>query len=141
MPVHDEQHESRGKISVKPGKPVSAGALILLTFMLVFGIIFFVSVGMEIMAYDEPALKYSLLAFALVWCGAVLFLIVYHLLNLKRAKGVSVIDVDIESSDVKGSDRQDPMERLRELEALRKDNLISAQEYEIKRQEILSEKW
>ena len=63
----------------------------------------------------------------LAWIGGVLSMIVYHFINIKHAKGLSVIDKEL-------------MQKLRDLEALKKDQLITAAEYKSKRREILSKK-
>jgi hypothetical protein len=40
-----------------------------------------------------------------------------------------------------GRTDKDPMQRLRDLEALRKDKLIAKDEFDRKRKEIMAEKW
>ena len=106
--------------------------------MLLFGIAFAVLVGCEIYAYgDETALKTLFSLVMLAWVGGVLSMIVYHVINIKRARGLSVIDIEADLSTAK----KDPMQKLRDQEALKKDQLITAAEYESKRREIISEKW
>lgn len=128
------------EIHVKPSKPLSVGALVVLAFMLLFGIAFAVLVGGEIYSYsDEPALKILFSLIMLAWIGGVLVMIIYHVINIKRAKGLPVIDLDTEAGI--STAKKDSMRKLRDLEALKKDQLISSAEYERKRREILNEKW
>jgi len=141
MNQNHRQNERIQTMRVKPSKPVSAGALVVLIFMLAFGIVFFVAVGMETSGQDEPALKYLLVAFGLVWCGAIVLMIIYHVNNLRRARGWPMIDIESASIGKVPDNQKDPMQKLRELESLKKEKLISDQEYEMKRREILSEKW
>jgi hypothetical protein len=130
------------KINIKPSKPVSAGTLVVLTFMLLFGVAFAFLVGADIYSHDdEPALQILFSLVMTAWIGGVLFMMVYHFLNIKNVKGLSVIDVEQESGVFPSTASKDPMQKLRDLEALKKDQLISSAEYERKRREILNEKW
>jgi len=131
-----------GQVSLKPSKPLSVGMLIALIFMLLFGVAFAVLVGEEIYGYgDEPALKVLFSLFMAVWIGGVLFMIIYHFLNIKRTKGLSFIEIEEDSGSSMETAMKDPIQRLRDLEALKRDKLISASEYEMKRKEIMNEKW
>lgn len=128
------------EIHVKPGKPASVGALVVLTFLLLFGIAFAVLVGGEIYSSsDEPALKILFSLIMLAWLSGVLVMIIYHVINIQRAKGLPVIDLDTNAGI--STAKKDPMQKLRDLEALKKDQLISSAEYERKRREILNETW
>jgi len=60
---------------------------------------------------------------------------------LRRARGWPMIDIESASIGKVPDNQKDPMQKLRELESLKKEKLISDQEYEMKRREILSEKW
>jgi len=131
-----------GQVSLKPSKPLSVGMLIALIFMLLFGVAFAVLVGEEIYGYgDEPALKVLFSLFMAAWIGGVLFMIIYHFLNIKRTKGLSFIEIEEDSGSSTETAMKDPIQRLRDLEALKRDKLISAFEYEMKRKEIMNEKW
>ena len=68
-------------------------------------------------------------------------MVIYHVLNIKRSKGLSLIDIDAETGFSSGRTDKDPMQRLRDLEALRKDKLIAKDEFDRKRKEIMAEKW
>lgn len=128
-------------IKVKPSKPLSAGAFVMLIFMLLFGIGFAVFSVIDVFSSDELALKILVPLFFAAFIGAILFMLVYHFLNLKRAKGLSLIDIETESSLQAGETKRDPIQRLRDLEALKKDGLVSKEEFDRKRAEIMGEKW
>jgi hypothetical protein len=68
-------------------------------------------------------------------------MLVYHFLNLKRAKGLSLVDIDTESGSQTDESVSDPMQKLRSLEALKKDGLISEDEFRRKREEVMQQKW
>ena len=130
------------QISLRPSKPLSVGTLIILIFMLLFGVVFAVLVGAEIYQYgDELALKVLFSLFMFAWIGGILIMIVYHVLNIRRSKGLSLIDIESGSGCALGRTSADPMQRLRDLEELKKDKLISNDEFLRKRNEIMTEKW
>ncbi|MGO9316420.1 MAG: SHOCT domain-containing protein [Terracidiphilus sp.] len=129
-------------LNVKPSKPVSAGALIGLCFMLLFGIAFSVLVGNVLVENEAPiAMFIAFGVFMIGWLGSAVFMLVYHIMNLKRAKGLSVVDIDAEPGSLTSDTVSDPMQKLRGLEALKKDGLISEDEFRSKREEIMQQKW
>ena len=130
------------KMNVKPSKPLSAASLVGLIFMLMFGLGFTVLVW-RVLAENEAPLAMTILfsLFMVGWIGTALFMLVYHILNLKRAKGLALIDIETESESLTGSAGSDPMQRLRSLEKLKNDGLITKEEYDLKRDEIIKEKW
>jgi hypothetical protein len=129
-------------LNIRPSKPVSVGALIGLFFMLLFGIAFAVLVGNTLVENEAPVAMYFVFGiFMLGWIGTVLFMLVYHFLNLKRAKGLSLIDIEAEPGSQPDDTASDPMQKLRNLEAMKHDGLISEDEFRRKREEIMQEKW
>ncbi len=128
-------------IKVKPSKTLSKGSIVVLIFMLLFGIGFAVISLAEIFRGDEPALKILVPLFFTAFIGAIVFMLVYHVKNLRGSKGLSMIDIDTESGLPEGDTERDPIQRLRDLEALKKDGLISGEEYSRKRAEIMEKKW
>jgi len=129
------------KISLTPGRTISAGSIVGLIFLLLFGIGFAIVVGNVLAENDAPPM-FSFLFFIIIvaWIGTVLSMIVYHAKNLNRAKGLSLIDINTESDSNSVVERT-PMQSLRELELLKKDGLISEIEYKQKRAQILDERW
>jgi hypothetical protein len=131
-----------GKTTMRPSKPLSTGAVIILVFMLMFGIAFFALVHSVLKKEDAPfAMSIVFYIFMVGWIGTVLFQLVYHAMNLKRAKGVSLVDIESEPGLPEETAQSDPMQRLRNLEKLKSDGLITEEEFRRKREEIMREKW
>jgi len=129
------------KMSLTPGRTISAGSIVGLIFLLLFGIGFAIVVGNVLAENDAPPM-FSFLFFIIIvaWIGTVLFMLVYHIKNLNRANGLSLIDINTEpdnNNDVKRT----PMQSLRELELLKKDGLVTEIEYQQKRAQLLDERW
>ena len=80
------------------------------------------------------------LVFIGLWCAALIGVIGYHIANATKKGGVPTQLID-EYDDTARThpDRPDTGERLRELDSLREQNLISAEEHAAKRREILSQ--
>ena len=84
--------------------------------------------------------------FFLIWfllCGGI---IVYYVRNLASFKKEGTAGVPLTATDVVEMEQDeacamDFAERLRKLEGLRKDGLVSEEEFQRKRQEIMEEKW
>ena len=130
------------KLSLTPGKPVSAAAIVMFIFLLLFGIGFTVLVGNVLSDNDAPPIMSLVFyLFMTMWIGTALFMLIYHLKNLKSIKGVSLFDINSETGlndkNISGS----PLQRLRDLESLKKEGLINDEEYVQKRAQILEDKW
>lgn len=129
-------------MNIKPSKPASAGALFGLFFMLLFGIAFAFLIGNVLVENEAPVPMYFVFGiFMIGWLGTVIYMLVYHFLNLKRAKGLSLVEIDTESGFQTNESVSDPMQKLRSLEALKKDGLISEDEFRRKREEVMQQKW
>jgi hypothetical protein len=129
------------KMSLTPGRTVSAGSIVGLIFLLLFGIGFAIVVGNVLAENDAPPI-FSFLFFILIvaWIGTVLFMIVYHVKNLNRARGLSLIDINTEQK-TNNEIKRSPMQSLRELELLKRDGLITEIEYQQKRAQLMDERW
>ena len=129
------------KMSITPGRTISAGSIVGLVFLLLFGIGFAVVVG-NVLAENDASPMFSFLFFIIIvaWIGTVLFMLVYHVKNLNRTKGLSLIDINTEPDDTSDVKRT-PLQSLRELELLKKESLITEIEYQQKRAQILDERW
>jgi hypothetical protein len=130
------------KISLSPGKQVSAGAIIGLIFLLIFGIAFTVLVG-EVLVENDASILMSIVFYVFMfgWIGTAVFMIIYHTKNLKNAKGLSVIDINTDTDPNTENLPGSPIQRLRDLESMKKEGLISEKEYEQKRTQMMGEKW
>jgi ABC-type protease/lipase transport system fused ATPase/permease subunit len=126
-----------GKISLTPGKTISAGSIGILIIFLLFGIGFAVLVVNVMSENDAPPL-FKLLIFlvVIIFIGTVLFMLVYHARNLSSEKGMSLIDINMES-DTKDESKGSPVQSLRDLEQLKNEGLITETEYQQKRSVIL----
>ncbi|HCY77716.1 MAG TPA: hypothetical protein DHV28_17530 [Ignavibacteriales bacterium] len=130
------------KISLTPSKPVSAGSIVVLIFFLIFGIGFAFLVGNVLAENEAPALMSMVFyLFIFIWIGTVLLMLIYYVKNYNSEKGISILDINTEEESAKANRDRSPSERLRELELLKKESLITDKEYELKRTEILSDKW
>lgn len=130
------------KISLTPSKPVSAGSIVVLIFFLIFGIGFAFLVGNVLSENEAPALMSIVFyLFIFIWIGTVFFMLIYYVKNYNSEKGISILDINTEEESGKANRDRSPSERLRELEALKKEGLITDKEYELKRSQILSDKW
>jgi hypothetical protein len=107
------------QIRVKPGKSVSAVGLVAGLLFVVLGLVFVI-----------PLFG----TFGVVWTCMAGLIAIYYAVNLFSGRGLSVYNVDIESKGDFGG-------KLRELDRLRADGLLSEDEYQGKRAEILRQRW
>lgn len=130
------------KLNVSPSKPASIGSLIGLFFMLLFGIAFSFLVGNVLIENEAPiAMSIAFGIFMIGWLGTSVFMLVYHFVNLKREKGLPLVDIETVPGTQAEDTVSDPMQKLRSLEALKQDGLISEDEFRRKREEIMQQKW
>ncbi|HEY7751858.1 MAG TPA: SHOCT domain-containing protein [Ignavibacteriaceae bacterium] len=129
------------KLSVIPGRKISAGSIPVMIFFLLFGVGFAVVVGNVLIENEAPVL-FSVLFYLLIslWILTVMFLLIYNIKNLKGSEGVSLFDIHNES-DAGNDSKISPAQLLRELESLKKDGLINEAEFRKKRESILNEQW
>lgn len=122
------------KVYLKPPAPTRtilwAQIIILLLFLPLGGIMVYLS--------DGDARPYAAL-FAVIWTVAVISMLVFSVRSLRLVKKG---DIEIAAIDAatEGTESEFAV-RLRDLEALKKDGLISDWEYQSKRDEIMKEKW
>jgi hypothetical protein len=133
------------KVQVVPGELTRSGAragIVVAALMLVFGLVFFV-VTVEGPG-SEPGLFILQVLFFGIFITACAAMIV-HMRKLLRRRGdadpASLVDLHLPDGDREPGAAPTFAGRLRELEALRKEGLISAAEYREKRAEIMGEKW
>ena len=119
------------KISVRPNRAAVVTGLITTGAFLVFGVVFLI-----VLAKERSWVGVGFLVF---WIFCVLLMSGYLLHLLRSRRGV--VDIAVESSPPAADQRPDFAGRLRELESLRKDGLVTDDEYRAKRAEILGGKW
>jgi len=126
------------KAYIRPTKPGLIVGLIVIIAFLAFGISFFILLSGEPDAYIGQI-------FLVIWIIVVLVIggsFVNNLINYDKNPGSSIAQ-EIEMPDALNS-REIGIsfdDKLRKLENLRKEGLISEQEYAAKRQEIMQQKW
>ncbi len=124
------------KMQIKPTKPTLVMGLIVAVAMLVFGVFFFNAVLSDSGGEPGPAI-----GFMALWFLVLGVIIVYYVFFLKSRKGVVEIETETEAAPPKTDAAPDFDAKLRKLEGLKKDGLVTDDEYRIKRAEILGEKW
>jgi Zn-dependent protease with chaperone function len=122
------------KIRVRPTRAVTVMGLVAAAAMLIFGIFFLGAVLKDTGGEPGPAI-----AFMIVWFVVLGIIIAFGIYNLTSRKGV--IEVEAGPEDAGLTAGPDFDEKLRKLEALKKDGLVTDEEYRAKRDEIMSEKW
>jgi uncharacterized membrane protein YccC len=132
-------------LQVTPGalaRTQAKGGIFISAAFLVFGLVFAAVVIPEQVG-PEPGLALLMGLFFLVWVGVCATLIV-HYARLMSGRGApsdrSILEVRVEGADGEAP-APDFEARLRKLEALRRDGLITEAEHAAKREEILREKW
>jgi len=117
-------------ISVRPPRTSSVVMIGMGLLFLFFGIAF--------IAAAEGEARPFVLVFGILWIAVCIGFIVFGIYSLSRGKAPAVAIIDVESSPEEGADFE---AKLRKLERLRKERLISEEEYRRKRTEIMAEKW
>ena len=108
-------------ISIRPGKAVSASSLIGLIFMILFGAGFTVIVANALFSNDAPlGVIILFFIFMMGWMGTAVFMLVYHFLNLKRAHGVPLFEVELAKGFAEEAIAQDPADKPRSHEEVNK---------------------
>lgn len=101
-------------VSIRPGKAMSAGSLIVMIFLLLFGVGFTVIVANVLFTNDAPlGVVILFFIFMIGWMGAAIFTLVYHWLNWKRAQGVPLFEAEIATGSPPEAAAQDPAGRPR----------------------------
>ncbi len=119
------------KAYVRPGKMASVIGIIAAGVMLIFGIVFF-----SLLLEEGSGIGQIFMAF---WMLMVILMIAYYVYNLISGKASSsaMAEIDLEIPE-SGPTVE---EKLRSLERLKKDRLITEEEYLQKRKEIMQRKW
>jgi hypothetical protein len=114
------------RYGVKPSKGMSAVSMIVGVVFVFIGISQISQMGF----------------FGVIWTLVALAITGYHAANVFSQKGVSVYEVDaFANHEDQKSSTKNYEEKLRQLHRLKEDNIISSEEYEKKKEELLKEKW
>ena len=128
------------KVYAKPPAPTKTmftALIVVASLFLVFGI------GLFIGVHDELGEAMPFVAFFFViWIAVCIIIIVHAVKTLRLIKRGKIEIAEIAGTDSAiGETESGFSERLRSLEALKRDGLISQDEYGKKRAEIMKEKW
>lgn len=124
---------------VKPSKPASLIGAITGFLFAIFGIVFLSVVSQEQGFMDDGGSV--ILVFFILFIMICLAITIFYLANFFSKKGISMLDVDIEKdmNDIGGQDENKIESRLIKLESLKDKGLITVEEYQQKKTEILKE--
>lgn len=124
-----------GGVTVLQAKTGMVVAVLFLVFGLVFGV-----VVMQETPSSESGLRLLQGGFFLIWVVVCVAMIVTYGRVLSRRPGENSL---LEITDLPGDSGAagNFAERLRQLEGLKRDGLISEEEFQAKRAQILGEKW
>ena len=118
--------------------------IVVVALFLVFGLVFGFIVLKETPS-SETGQKLLMGMFFLIWavvCISIIVAFARVLSKQKNFQGKSLVDLYVEEPhDPSAAKNSDFETRLRKLEQLKKDGLITEQEYQAKRAQILNEKW
>jgi hypothetical protein len=122
-------------------KTVSKGSFAGMSFLLVFGLVFFLLVGAVLYDNEAPFAVYVIfLVFMMAWLAISVFVLICHILNTERTRGFPLSEIETEPEPGNDCSNNDPMQRVRKLEELKRDGQISEDEFIQKRKEIMLEK-
>jgi len=131
---------------LRPGDLSAAGAkagLGVAIFMFIFGAAFFFVV-MQDMSPSETGLTFLIVLFFCVFLGVCVMIMVLCRRVIKAARKApadSLLEFRIDAEGAAPPEQGDFAERLRKLEGLKRDGLITEAEYRQKRQAIMEEDW
>ena len=81
--------------------------------------------------------------FSILWTAVCIGFVGYgfYILSGRKAPAVAMIDVESYPENGDSAEGMDFESRIKKLERLRKERLISEEEYRQKREEIMAQKW
>jgi phosphate/sulfate permease len=127
-------------ISVRPSPLASMAGVVGGVIGMGIGIAFLAAVP------SEPGPDGFFAVFFMVWflvCAGMIAYSLYNLASFKKGQtaGVPLTATDVVEMEQDEEQAMDFAERLRKLDALHRDGLISEEEFLAKRRQILEEKW
>ncbi|KIL53759.1 hypothetical protein KP77_00200 [Jeotgalibacillus alimentarius] len=115
-----------GRYRVRPSKGAS-------TFAMAGGIAFLI-LGITV-AIPQFGL------FGVIWTLIAAGITIFHAINAFSDKGVSEYDVNIEDQPLSNTTGDSYEEKIRQLHRLKEEGLITEEEFQKKKTELLNEKW
>jgi hypothetical protein len=124
------------KAIIKPTKASFIIGIIVLSLFLGFGIFFFFLLS------EEPD-SYIGQGFLIFWNLIVLILLIFLIYSLKNFDKKNILGTEIVVKAKLNNEKPDLEfdEKLKKLESLKNEGLISDEEYKTKRKEIMNENW
>lgn len=126
------------KAFIKPTKPSLIAGIIVTVLMFIFGIFFFSLIQ------GEPGSEIGS-GFLIIWFIVLLIIggsFVYNYINYDKNPSSSLAEEIQLGDEFLSSGKEISFdEKLRKLDTLKKENLISQTEYDQKREEIMKDKW
>jgi len=122
------------KVYVKPPPPTRTMLITQIVLVLLF-----LPLGIVFVIVSEGEARPFVAIFSLIWLAVCIALIVNAVKALRFIKKGKIEIAEL--GDTNGETESDFATRLRDVEALKKDGLISDEEYRGKRAEIMQEKW
>lgn len=119
------------KVYVKAPKTIVVAQIILVPLFMIFGLLFIFVVPGEARVFVA--------IFIVIWEAACIAILLNAIKILKRIKNGKIEVVEI--SGLAGGEENNFAAKLRDLDGLKNDKLISDDEYQAKREEILKAKW
>lgn len=119
------------KVYAKPPKTIFMAQIVIIPLFMIFGLVLFSLADREIMPY--------LAIFLLIWEAVCIAILANALKALKLMRNGKIEVAEI--SGLTGEEGGSFATKLRDLDALKRDGLISDDEYREKRTEIMHEKW
>ena len=111
---------------IKPGKaPSVIGAVVGLLFVILGITIFIPLMGI----------------FGAIWTGIALVITTYYIYNVFSEQGVSIYDIEFDPGPQNQATNENFDTKLRKLAKLKEDRLISEEEYQQKRAEVMQQQW
>lgn len=111
---------------VKPSKSTSIAAMVMGTLFVILGVVKFI-----------PMMG----LFGIIWTLGALTITILHGINVFTEKGTAYYQIDIEEGKDSKESELNFDEKLHKLERLKEEGLINQDEYDLKRTEILNQKW
>lgn len=127
------------KLHIKPSRSASKIALFSLVGMIAFGIGFLFLVGNVLAEEQAPLIaQVGFYLFMVFWLGTAITMAIYQSKNIRNGQGANLFEVDGVSEK---AFNPDPAQRLRTLNELKQEGLISEDEFQLKRAEIMKKPW
>lgn len=108
--------DERRTLSLQPSKSISAVGVFVLVFMFVFGVGFTIVVANVLYENDAPlGLAVLFFIFMIGWLGIAAFMLFYNFRNLREAKGVPIIEIDLTKDEPDGAREEGRTSRTQRL--------------------------